>query len=238
MGTPLACGRTPPKLASYEPSGAAHVNPNDPDEYSERASQVGWDQAGKDIGAGISQGMGLWLDGIRKNAPNADPSGGRQDSGVYVGTGVQQGSSGWKMLWTLFLVTLTLVGVLAAGFGLLVWFRSSMVVEITVQERQQAIAELTPHAKGLIQQPERLRDDLREYQYDHFRRRENPDQHIAALAIYALSEPYPKRLSTIPYVDLIGLKDAVEHLENTPGAQAVLETALDNREWGCQAPDC
>lgn len=214
------------------------MNPNDPDDYSLRASQVGWEQAAKDAAAGIPRETGLWLDGIRKNTPSADPSGGYQGTGVYPGAGVQRGSSGWKVLRTLFLVTLILVGILAAGFGLLVWFRASMVVEISPQERQQAIAELTPHAGGLVQQPERLRADLSEYQYDHFRRRENPDQHIAALAIYALSEPYPKRLSTIPYVDLIGLKDAVEHLENTPGAQAVLETALDNREWGCQAPDC
>lgn len=203
------------------------MNPNDPYDYETRTSQVGHEQAAKDIAAGISQADGLVLEGIRRNQTSVDIS------------GIRQGPTNWKAIRTFFLVIFILAGSVAAFMGISSWVKSSMVVEISAQQRTQAVAELTPHAKGLVQNPATFMADLREYEYDHFEKRKNPERHLAALVIHALSDPYPGRLSSVSSVQIYTLKRSIERLlPNTSGAQALLETTMDNRELGCKAPEC
>lgn len=207
---------------------------NDPNKLIERAVHAGSiAQAQIDIASGLDLAGTIYTAGLRDNITS-----------VVIHDGPVT-KTNWRA-WGLFLlIILGLAAVVGIGYGAVKLFRASMVVEITPQERQQAIAELTPYVNGRVQVPSKLNADLDEYWNSGFRGLPDRKERIAALIIYALSDPYPENMKRISYVNLLKLHAALEPrggwdhpFEGTDTAFAVLEKEVDNREWRCGGPGC
>lgn len=191
------------------------------------------EQAVRDSNNGLDLAGTIYTEGLRQNRTSVTI----HDTGHT--------TTNWKAWGEFFKVVFLLAAIVAAGYGLIKLFRSSMIVEITPQERQQAIAELTPYANGRVQVPGRLGADLREFSYSGFGDLPDRKERIAALIIYALSEPYPENMKRFDYVTLLRLQGKIEPRggwdrpwEGTDTAFAVLEKEIDNREWRCGGPGC